>query len=68
MAISGQEKLIDSCYDVWNQEINVKGVGSRTVNKLLSKRRFCNSLIGQITELFHYFPQNEGLIFLKRKS
>ena len=44
-----------------------KGSGSRNVNKLLSKGRFCFFLIGHITVIFHYFSQNESVI-LKMES
>lgn len=35
----------------------IKGVGSREVNKLLSKRQFCRFFIGHITQTFHNFFQ-----------
>ena len=36
---------------------------SRSVNKFLSKRRFCSIFIGRITDIFRYLSQNEDVIF-----
>ena len=41
----------------------LKRAWSHNVRKLLSKRRFSSIFIGRITEIFHYFSQNVGVIF-----
>ena len=40
----------------------VKGAVSRNVNKRLSKLRFRGILRGYVTEICHYFSQNEGVV------
>ena len=48
-------------------EDNLKGAGSRNVNKLLSKRRFCSIFDRPYHRDFPLFCQNEGVI-LKMNS
>ena len=46
---------------------NLKGAGSRDVNKLPSKRMFCSIIdrpYHMMTEIFHYFSQNEGAFLM----
>ena len=43
-------------------QANVKGAGSRNVNKLLSNDNLAVFLIGHNTVIFHYFSQNESVV------